>query len=53
MNTDMVGDYDEGDSMYTKITDDDIHYIETSNEWSQWRDDLVEEMFSEWRLRNQ
>ncbi|KAA0041773.1 retrotransposon protein [Cucumis melo var. makuwa] len=29
-----------------------IQYIETTNEWSQWHDDLVESMFTEWQLRN-
>ncbi|KAA0054690.1 retrotransposon protein [Cucumis melo var. makuwa] len=44
---------DEVDSTHATTAADDIHYIETSNEWSQWRDDLAEEMFTEWELRNQ
>ncbi|KAL0536142.1 hypothetical protein IC582_025076 [Cucumis melo] len=46
-------DEDEGDSMYATTTaSEDIQYIETTNEWSQWRDDLAELMFTEWQLRN-
>ncbi|KAA0054346.1 retrotransposon protein [Cucumis melo var. makuwa] len=44
---------DEVDSTHATTAADDIHYIQTSNEWSQWRDDLVEEMFTEWEFRNQ
>ncbi|TYK27617.1 retrotransposon protein [Cucumis melo var. makuwa] len=29
-----------------------IHYIETTNEWSQWRDKLAESIFTDWQLRN-
>ncbi|KAA0047721.1 retrotransposon protein [Cucumis melo var. makuwa] len=37
-----VDDVDEGDSMYATTTaSEDIHYIETTNEWSQWRDELA------------
>ncbi|TYK19867.1 retrotransposon protein [Cucumis melo var. makuwa] len=36
-----VDDVDEGDSKYaTTIASEDIQYIETTNEWSQWRDDI-------------
>ncbi|KAA0041596.1 retrotransposon protein [Cucumis melo var. makuwa] len=42
---------DEVDSTHATTTADDIHYIETFNEWSQWRDDLAEEMFTDWELR--
>ncbi|KAA0035913.1 retrotransposon protein [Cucumis melo var. makuwa] len=50
---DDVEDEDEGDSTYATTTaSEDIQYIETTNEWSQWRDDLVESMFTEWQLRN-
>ncbi|KAA0036563.1 retrotransposon protein [Cucumis melo var. makuwa] len=50
---DDVDDGDEGDSMYaTTTTSEDIQYIETTNEWSQWRDELVESMFTDWQLRN-
>ncbi|KAA0049674.1 retrotransposon protein [Cucumis melo var. makuwa] len=41
-----VDDVDEGDSTYR--TTKDIHYIETTNEWSQWRDELAESMFTDW-----
>ncbi|KAL0556335.1 hypothetical protein IC582_004848 [Cucumis melo] len=44
---------DEVDSTHATTAVDDIHYIETSNEWSQWRDGLAEEMFTDWELRNQ
>ncbi|KAL4011413.1 hypothetical protein IC575_028471 [Cucumis melo] len=38
-----VDDVDKGDSTYTTTTaSKDIHYIETTNEWSQWRDELAE-----------
>ncbi|KAA0052247.1 putative nuclease HARBI1 [Cucumis melo var. makuwa] len=52
-NYDIADDIDEVSSTHTTTADDDIHYIETSNEWSQWRDKLVEEMFSNWELHNQ
>ncbi|TYJ99699.1 putative nuclease HARBI1 [Cucumis melo var. makuwa] len=52
-NFDIEDNIDEVDSTHATTTADDIHYIETSNEWSQWRDDLAEEMFSDWELRNQ
>ncbi|TYJ98115.1 retrotransposon protein [Cucumis melo var. makuwa] len=41
-NTNILEDVDEGDSTYTTTAGDDIYYIETSNEWSQWRDKLAE-----------
>ncbi|KAA0063060.1 retrotransposon protein [Cucumis melo var. makuwa] len=45
---DDVEDEDEGDSTYATTTaSEDIQYIETTNEWSQWRDDLAESMFTE------
>ncbi|KAL0534719.1 hypothetical protein IC582_029011 [Cucumis melo] len=50
---DIVDDIDEVDSTHATSVAHDIHYIETSNEWTRWRDDLAEEMFSEWVLRNQ
>ncbi|KAL0561094.1 hypothetical protein IC582_001512 [Cucumis melo] len=43
-----VDDVDEGDSTYR--TTKDIHYIETTNEWSQWRDELAESMFTDWYM---
>uniref|UniRef100_A0A9I9EC68 Retrotransposon protein n=1 Tax=Cucumis melo TaxID=3656 RepID=A0A9I9EC68_CUCME len=50
---DDVDDEDEGDSTYATTTaSEDIQYIETTNEWSQWCDDLAESMFTEWQLRN-
>ncbi|KAA0055440.1 retrotransposon protein [Cucumis melo var. makuwa] len=46
-------DVDEGDSTYTTtVASEDIQYIETKNEWSQWRDELAESMFTDWKLRN-
>ncbi|TYK15290.1 retrotransposon protein [Cucumis melo var. makuwa] len=48
-----VNDVDEGDSTYATTTaSEDIHYIETTNEWSQWREKLAESMFTDWQLRN-
>ncbi|KAA0062275.1 putative nuclease HARBI1 [Cucumis melo var. makuwa] len=52
-NFDIEDNIDEVDSTHATTVVDDIHYIETSNEWSQWRDDLAEEMFTDWVLRNQ
>ncbi|KAA0065928.1 retrotransposon protein [Cucumis melo var. makuwa] len=50
---DDVDDEDEGDSTYATTTaSKDIQYIETTNEWSEWRDDLAESMFTKWQLRN-
>ncbi|KAA0032256.1 retrotransposon protein [Cucumis melo var. makuwa] len=31
---------------------DYIHYIETTNEWSQWCGELAESMFTDWQLCN-
>ncbi|KAA0060171.1 retrotransposon protein [Cucumis melo var. makuwa] len=46
-------DVDEGDSTYATTTaSEDIHYIETTNEWSQWCDKLAKSMFIDWQLRN-
>ncbi|KAA0055483.1 retrotransposon protein [Cucumis melo var. makuwa] len=52
-NFDIEDNIDEVDSTHATTVVDDIHYIETSNEWSKWRDDLAEEMFTDWELRNQ
>ncbi|KAA0062005.1 putative nuclease HARBI1 [Cucumis melo var. makuwa] len=52
MNVDILDGVNEGESNYTTIGGDDINYIEASNEWTQWRDDLVEAIFSEWQLCN-
>ncbi|KAL0559059.1 hypothetical protein IC582_003648 [Cucumis melo] len=49
---DIQDDIDEVDSTHVTSAADDIYYIETSNEWTRWRDDLAEEMFSDWELRN-
>uniref|UniRef100_A0A9I9E3C9 DUF8040 domain-containing protein n=1 Tax=Cucumis melo TaxID=3656 RepID=A0A9I9E3C9_CUCME len=50
---DDVEDEDEGDSTYATTTaSEDIQYIETTNEWSQWRDDLAASMFIDWQFRN-
>ncbi|KAA0038998.1 retrotransposon protein [Cucumis melo var. makuwa] len=43
-NVDIAPDVDEVDSTYTTMIGDDIQFIETSNEWSAYRDKLVEEM---------
>ncbi|KAL0536280.1 hypothetical protein IC582_025223 [Cucumis melo] len=48
INCDDIDDVDEGDSAYaTTTTAKDIQYIETTNEWSRWRDKLAEAMFTE------
>ncbi|KAL4028536.1 hypothetical protein IC575_011733 [Cucumis melo] len=52
-NFDIEDNIDEVDSTHATTVADDIHYIEKSNEWSQWRDDLAEEMFTDWELHNQ
>ncbi|KAL4034940.1 hypothetical protein IC575_003613 [Cucumis melo] len=52
-NFDIEDNIDEVDSTHATTDVDDIHYIETSSEWTQWRDDLAEEMFTDWELRNQ
>ncbi|KAA0036827.1 putative nuclease HARBI1 [Cucumis melo var. makuwa] len=52
-NFDITDDIYEVDFTHVTIADDDIHYTENFNEWSQWRDELSEEMFSDWELRNQ
>ncbi|XP_050938814.1 uncharacterized protein LOC127148662 [Cucumis melo] len=52
-NFDIEDNIDEVDSTHSTTAADDIHYIETSNEWTQWRDDLAEEMFTDWELHNQ
>ncbi|KAL4023491.1 hypothetical protein IC575_017249 [Cucumis melo] len=45
---DDVDNMDEGDSTYTTTTtSEDIQYIETTNEWSPWRDELAESMFTD------
>ncbi|KAL4013729.1 hypothetical protein IC575_025912 [Cucumis melo] len=50
---DDVEDEDEGDSTYATTTaSEDIQYIETTNEWSQWRDNLAASMFTDWQFRN-
>ncbi|KAL0560629.1 hypothetical protein IC582_001038 [Cucumis melo] len=47
-NCDDIDDVDEGNSAYTKtIAIEDIKYIETTNEWSQWYDKLAEALFIE------
>ncbi|KAL0560212.1 hypothetical protein IC582_000612 [Cucumis melo] len=48
---DDVEDEDEGDSTYATTTaSEDIQYIETTNEWSQWRDNLAASMFTDWHM---
>ncbi|KAA0060824.1 retrotransposon protein [Cucumis melo var. makuwa] len=51
-NFDIEDDIDEVYSTDATTAADDIRYIETSNEWTRWKDDLAEEMFSDWDLRN-
>ncbi|KAA0033498.1 retrotransposon protein [Cucumis melo var. makuwa] len=52
-NVDDVDGIDEGDLAYATTTvGDDIHYIETLSEWTQWCDEIVATMFNEWQLRN-
>ncbi|TYK08786.1 retrotransposon protein [Cucumis melo var. makuwa] len=47
-NVDDLENIDEGDLAYASpIEGDDVHYIETLNEWTQWRDDLATTMFNE------
>lgn len=50
---DDLEDIDEGDSSYTTIAGDNVHYIETSYEWTQWQDELAAEMINQWQLCNQ
>ncbi|KAA0053146.1 putative nuclease HARBI1 [Cucumis melo var. makuwa] len=52
-NIDIEDDIDEVDSTHATTAGDDINYIETTNEWTQWKDELAEEMFSDWELHNQ
>ncbi|KAA0066017.1 retrotransposon protein [Cucumis melo var. makuwa] len=43
----------QADSAYATTTaTEDILFIETTIEWSNWRDDLAEAMFIKWQLRN-
>ena len=43
-NCDDNNDVDEGDSTFVRTTTaEDIQYIETIKEWSQWRDELAEQ----------
>ena len=52
-NSEITDNLDEGDSTYTTTGGDEINYIEASNEWSEWRDQLAHTMFSDWELRDQ
>ena len=48
-NVDDLENIDEGDLAYASpIEGDNVHYIETLNEWTQWWDDLATTMFNEW-----
>ncbi|XP_050938811.1 uncharacterized protein LOC127148658 [Cucumis melo] len=38
----IMDDIDEVNFTHATSAADDIHYIETSNEWTRWRDDLAE-----------
>ena len=40
-NNEIINDLDKGDSSYATTGGDKINYIETSNEWSQWSDQLA------------
>ncbi|KAA0052253.1 retrotransposon protein [Cucumis melo var. makuwa] len=52
-NCEDIYDFEEGGSAYTTTTAvDDIQYIEITYEWSQWRKELAEAMFTEWQLHN-
>ena len=46
-NSKITDDLNKGDSTYTTTRCDEINCIETSNEWSQWRDQLAHTMFSD------
>ncbi|XP_038880502.1 uncharacterized protein LOC120072165 [Benincasa hispida] len=48
----MPEDLDKVDSHSATIGLDEINYIESSNEWTQWRDELVHNMFFDSELRN-
>ncbi|TYJ97711.1 retrotransposon protein [Cucumis melo var. makuwa] len=52
-NCDDIDEVNERDSAYATTTaTEDIQYIDTTTEWSNWRDELAEAMFTEWQLRN-
>ena len=52
-NCDNIDEVDEGDSVYAMTTaTEEIRYIDTTTEWSNWRYNLAEAMFTEWQLRN-
>ncbi|KAA0049604.1 retrotransposon protein [Cucumis melo var. makuwa] len=52
-NCDDIDEVDEGDSTYATTTaTEDIQFINTAIEWSNWCDDLAKAMFIEWQLRN-
>ncbi|TYK19092.1 retrotransposon protein [Cucumis melo var. makuwa] len=51
-NFNIEDDIDEVDFTCATTATDGIHYIETSNEWTQWRGNLAQEMFNEWELCN-
>ena len=51
-NSEITDDLDEDDSMYATTGGDEINFIEASNEWSEWRDQLAHTMFSDWELRD-
>ncbi|KAA0046501.1 retrotransposon protein [Cucumis melo var. makuwa] len=51
-NCDDIDEVNERDSAYATTTaTEDIQYIDTTTEWSNWRDELAEAMFTEWQLR--
>ncbi|TYK20324.1 retrotransposon protein [Cucumis melo var. makuwa] len=51
-NANILDDVNEGDSNYAITGGEDINYIEASNEWTQWRDNLAEVIFSGCLSRN-
>ena len=48
----FLDELDEGDSTFAMTGGNDIHFIENSNEWTQWRDEMETEMFTQWQLCN-
>ena len=51
-NSKIIDDLNEGDSMYATTGGDEINYIEASNEWKEWRDQLAHTKFN-WELCDQ
>ncbi|KAA0051173.1 retrotransposon protein [Cucumis melo var. makuwa] len=49
-NVDDLEEINEEDSTYATTVDEDIHYIETLNKWTQWQAELTTAMFNKWQL---